>query len=99
MRLRHVALVILGLAVASPCFADNYPMVMAINPVAVQVGKTSECEVVARYSLHGAYKILVTGTGVTGEVDPPEPAKPGEKPAAKKPNTEKLKVRFKVSAY
>jgi hypothetical protein len=98
MKSSRIASVVLLLAAASPAFADtNYPMVMAINPVAAQVGQTSECEIVARYSLYGAYKVLVTGTGVTGEIEPPPP-KEGEKPPAKKPVVERLKVRFKVAA-
>jgi hypothetical protein len=98
MKIVRVTLMVVGLAAVYPAVAAaNYPMLMAINPVAVQVGKTSECEIVARYNLQGAYKIFVTGTGVTGEVDPPAPAKPGDKPPVKKPNIEKLKVRFKVA--
>jgi hypothetical protein len=66
-------------------------MVMSISPVAVQAGTTSECEVSARYNLHGAYQVFVTGDGVTAEVDPPKPATP-------KPQVPKLKVRFNVAA-
>jgi hypothetical protein len=70
-------------------------MVMSISPVAVQIGQMSECEVSARYNLYGAYQVFVTGTGVTGEVDPPKP--PDGKPPAQKPQVNKLKVRFKVA--
>jgi hypothetical protein len=69
-------------------------MLMSVSPVAVQVGTTTECEVEARYSLHGAYQVFVTGDGVTGEVDKPAPLKPGQK----RPLVTKLKVRFKVAA-
>jgi hypothetical protein len=69
-------------------------MLMSISPVAVQIGTTTECEIEARYSLHGTYKIFVSGDGVVGEVDPPAALKPGEK----RPNVNKLKVRFKVSS-
>src|SRR5215469_14637584 len=67
---------------------NSYPMLMGLNPVAAQIGQTSEHEVDARYSLEGAYRIIISGTGVTGEVIPPE--KPSEekatdnKPRAKK---------------
>jgi hypothetical protein len=71
---------------------SSYPMVMSIQPVAVQVGRVSTCEVSARYNLYGTYKVFVTGAGVTGEVDPP--AKPKD---AKIPQVGKLKVRFKVA--
>src|SRR5262245_15024635 len=73
-----------------------YPMVMAVSPVAVQAGQTTECEFTSVHSLHGAYQVMVTGTGVAGEVEPPP--KPPEKPAAAKPVQTQLKVRFKVAA-
>src|SRR3990172_3341639 len=87
-----------------------YPMLMALKPVAAQVGKTSEHEVLARYSLEGTYKVLVSGDGVTGEVVPEEekPASPKQPEEAKKSEEKKkkkgkrapeaLKVRFTVSA-
>jgi hypothetical protein len=68
-------------------------MLMAISPVAAKVGTTTECEIEARYSLHGTYKVFVAGDGVVGEVDPPAALKPSEK----RPNVSKLKVRFKVA--
>ena len=71
-------------------------MLMSIKPVATQVGQTTEHEVAARYNLYGAFKVLVTGEGVIGEVVPPE--KPMESKDGKKPSQEKLKVRFTVAA-
>jgi hypothetical protein len=68
-------------------------MLMGISPIAAQVGTTTECEIEARYSLHGTYQVFVSGDGVVGEVDPPPALKPGEK----RPNLTKLKVRFKVA--
>lgn len=72
-----------------------YPMLMSISPVAVQAGAVAECEAHARYNLHGAYKVFVTGTGVVGEVDPPkiDPKQPAAKTAV-----DKLKIRFKAAA-
>src|SRR5215467_7041519 len=72
---------------------QSYPMLMSISPVAVQIGATTECEVDARYSLHGTYKVFVSGDGVVGAADPPAALKPGEK----RPTVNKLKVRFTVS--
>lgn len=69
-------------------------MLMCLRPVAVQAGKTTECEVVARYNLYGTYKVLVSGTGATAQVDAPKPLKPG----TPKPQLESLKVRFQVAA-
>jgi hypothetical protein len=73
----------------------SYPMIMSISPVAVQVGRTSECEISARYSLSGAYKVFVTGDGVVGEVDSlPQKVDPRRRGR----NINKLKVRFTVAA-
>jgi len=72
----------------------SYPMVMCLRPVAVQVGQTTECEVMARYNLHGAYKVFVTGDGVTATVDAPKtPPKAG----TPRPKVSTLKVRFQVA--
>src|SRR5579872_3313002 len=46
----------------------SYPMVMSIRPVAIQAGTTAELTVRSRYSMDGFYRVLVSGTGVTGEV-------------------------------
>src|SRR5579871_1987332 len=94
----------LGLQWSSPSLADtqnSYPMLMGLHPVAAQVGQTSVHEVDARYSLEGAYQILFTGTGITGEVVPPEQPAPensgDKKTPPKKPTPNKLKVRITVS--
>src|SRR4051812_15689696 len=78
----------------------SYPMLMSVAPVAVQAGSATDCEISARYSLEGTYKVFVTGTGVTGEVLPPEadPKKPGPKAAPKRRQTSKLNVRFTATA-
>ncbi|HLN26785.1 MAG TPA: hypothetical protein VK395_03515 [Gemmataceae bacterium] len=75
----------------------SYPMLMSISPVAVQIGQTSECEVSARYSLQGAYKVFVSGDGVTGEVAG-NAEKTDKKPSGKKRLLEKIKIRFTVAA-
>jgi non-canonical (house-cleaning) NTP pyrophosphatase len=66
-----------------------YPMLMSTKPVAVQVGTTAEATVSSRYSLAGAYQVLVSGQGVKAEVESRD-AKSGD---AKKP-LEKVKVKF-----
>ena len=73
---------------------QSYPMLMGISPVAVQIGTTTECEIESRYSMHGTYKVFVSGDGVVGEAETPAALKPGEK----RRNVSKLKVRFKVAA-
>jgi hypothetical protein len=75
------------------CAQTSYPMVMCVRPVAVQVGQTTECEVLARYTLHGAYKVFVTGDGVTATVDESKPANPN----ASRRQVSALKVRFKAA--
>jgi hypothetical protein len=69
-------------------------MVMCVRPVAVQAGQTTECEVLARYNLNGAYKVFVTGDGVTATVD----ALKSGKPAAPKRQVSALSVRFQAAA-
>jgi Bacterial pre-peptidase C-terminal domain len=70
-----------------------YPMILAVSPVAVQAGQTTECEIASRYDMSGAYQVFVTGDGVTGEVVAP-PAAAAKTP---KPMQDKLKVRFKAA--
>ena len=89
------------LCVASVASAQvSYPMLMSLKPVAVQVGTSSECEVQSRYTMLGAYQVFVSGTGVTGEVVPPEMPKdaPALKPGEKPKELLKLKVKFTVAA-
>src|SRR5215470_5481645 len=75
---------------------NSYPMLMSVKPAAAQIGQTTEHEVSARYNLHGARQIIVSGEGVKGEVVPPE-KKEGEKPPETKPNLPKIKIRFTVA--
>jgi hypothetical protein len=76
------------------CAQTAYPMLMSIKPVAVQAGTTAEVEVKSRYSMLGAYQVLVSGEGVVAEVVPPETKQ--DEPA-KKATVEKLKVNFTVA--
>ena len=70
----------------------SYPMLMSLHPVAAQQGQTSEHVVRSRYDLYGAYKVLISGDDVQGEIVP-HAIKQGEKPA----KTESLKVRFTIA--
>ncbi|HET6883695.1 MAG TPA: PPC domain-containing protein [Pirellulales bacterium] len=91
-------LLLVALFTSSAVAQTSYPMLMGLKPLAVHIGATTECEVSARYNLFGAYQVFVSGSGVTGEVVPPEPKPDAEKPAAgpmeKKPEVPKIKVRF-----
>jgi hypothetical protein len=86
-----LAVLSLPLALAAQ---TSYPMLMSLQPVAVQVGQSAEIAINSRYSMHGTYQVSVTGQGVTGEVVTPMELKPGEKA----PNLQKITVRFTVAA-
>ena len=60
---RLVALAVLLLAASVGSAERFYPMIMAIRPVAIQVGKTSECEFESRYDLRGADRVIVEPAG------------------------------------
>src|SRR5437870_1195659 len=68
-----------------------YPMLMSVRPVAVQAGTTAEVTVSSRYTMFGAYQVLVSSKGVTAEVAS-APTKQDD--PAKKPNVEKLKIKL-----
>src|SRR5260370_800870 len=93
--MRYLAAVVAVVIAASISSADTfYPMIMAVRPVAVQVGKTCECEFESRYDLRGADRVFITGAGITGEIVPPPAPRAGTKPA---PLT-RIKVRFTTAA-
>jgi hypothetical protein len=74
-------------------------MVMSISPVAVQAGSAAECEIAARYSLQGAYKVFITGAGVTATVVPAkEVAGRGRGRGRGGRQASRLKVRFEAAA-
>lgn len=85
-----------GLAAAAMGQA-SYPMLMSLSPVAVQIGAATECQLTAVHNLYGATQVLVTGTGVTGEVVPPEGAA-SQPPPEQKPNVPQIRLRFTVAA-
>ncbi len=70
-------------------------MLMSLRPAAVQVGQSAEVTVNARYSMYGAYQVLISGEGVTGEVVHP-PLKLED--LAKKPTLDKLPIRLTAAA-
>lgn len=74
---------------------SSYPMLMSVKPVAVQVGTESTVTFHARYSMLHSYQVLVTGEGVTAEVQHPT-LKPEEE--AKKPELVAMPVKFTAAA-
>ncbi|QDU39459.1 hypothetical protein Mal4_38040 [Maioricimonas rarisocia] len=82
------------LTAASAKAQTSYPMLMSLKPVAAQIGATTEHELESRYSMFGAYDVLVTGEGVTGTIATPmELDKDG-----KEPSLTKIKLSFTVTA-
>src|SRR5882672_9849302 len=74
---------------------SSYPMLMSVRPVAVQAGQESTVTFNSRYTMLRAYQVLITGEGVTAEVQHPM-LKPEEE--AKKPELTKMEVKFTVAA-
>ncbi|MDP7015661.1 MAG: hypothetical protein QGG36_07665 [Pirellulaceae bacterium] len=81
---------------ASLCSAQtSYPMLMSLKPVAAQVGAVSEHEIKSRYSMFGAYEVIVEGAGVRGEIVHPEIKQDAKD---KQPSLTTMKVKFHVAA-
>ncbi len=72
-----------------------YPMLMSISPTAAARGTSSLHTIKSRYSMKGAYQILVSGEGVDAEVVN-EDTDPKADPKAKA-NNELLSVRFHIA--
>lgn len=78
-----------------------YPMIYKISPAAVPVGQSIECEVGAEHGWFAPTQVLVTGSGVTGEVLPQAAGGPVAKDGAKPEEgavSEIIKVRFTASS-
>lgn len=92
MRLTIVCLFLLSVSTQISA-QTSFPMLVSLKPVAAQVGKASEHSLQSIHSMYGANQVIVTGTGVTGEiVSKMEPGKDG-----KPPNMQQLQVRFAVA--
>jgi hypothetical protein len=68
IRTTALAAVTLLMAASAAAAGTSYPMVMSLRPVAIQAGTTAEMTVRSRYSMEGAYRVLISGAGVTGQV-------------------------------
>ncbi|WP_166828386.1 PPC domain-containing protein [Thalassoroseus pseudoceratinae] len=71
----------------------SYPMLMSIEPVAVQAGEVSEVAVNSRYSMHGSTTVFVSGEGVTAEVITDMTFPPDKDP----PKLQKINLRITAS--
>ncbi len=94
--MQHIKYILLTAAlvgVSSASAQTSYPMIMSVSPVAAQVGQTSEHTLESRYSMYGAYRVLISGAGVTGEIATKmELDKDG-----KEPSLTKIKLKFTVA--
>ena len=88
------SLVLLILAVGAVQAQTSYPMLMTLEPIAIQVGTTSDMVVKSRYSMWGASKVMVSGNGVTGVIVHPEPPMPKEGEEVKEPSLTSLTITF-----
>ncbi len=90
---RCVCILTLLMLVPRASAQQAYPMLMSIDPVAAQAGQSSEHVIKSRYTMEGAYRVLVSGSGVEGQVVLPESTE-----AEKKNPLLALKVNFQVAA-
>lgn len=82
MRLAATLAALLAISVLQSATAqtnNSYPMLMSLKPTAAVVGQATEHELSARYNLAGGNGVLISGTGVRGEVVPLETEKPEDK--------------------
>ena len=78
---------------ASAGAQTSYPMLMSLKPVAAQTGKVSEHTLSSAHSMFGAHLVIVSGTGVTGEVlTKMEKDKDG-----KSPNLQSIQLKFTIA--
>lgn len=73
--------IIAALLPASAVAQTSYPMLMSLKPTAAQIGTSSVHTVSSRYSMAGAYKVIVSGSGVSGEIvkDAPKTGRSGRR--------------------
>ena len=76
----------------------SYPMLQSTSPVAVQAGTTAEVVVTSSCNMHGAYRVIFEGEGVSAEIVPPEvkQAEPKEGETPKPPDVRKLTLKVTV---
>jgi len=71
----------------------SYPMVLSVKPVAAQAGQSSEHTLASLHSMFGAHQVIISGSGVTGEVlTKMEKDKDG-----KAPNLQSIQLKFTIA--
>src|SRR5438105_10212518 len=61
----------------------SYPFLFSLYPCGLQRGTTAEITLSGLHDYHSAYKVLIEGTGVTGDILVPEKGWPGPDPKTK----------------
>ncbi len=61
----------------------SYPFLYSLYPCGLRRGTTAEITLSGMHNYHSAYKVLIEGTGVTGEVVVPQGGWPGPDPKTK----------------
>src|SRR5215831_7855597 len=75
----------------------SYPFIYSLYPCGLKRGATEEIALSGDHNLHGAYKVLIEGSGVTGEVVVP---KDGWPPLDEKKKTLPVinQIKLKITA-
>src|SRR5258708_17298448 len=61
------------MATASSALAQtSYPFIFSLYPCGLQRGTTAEITLDGQYNYHSAYKVIIEGAGVSGEVQVPK---------------------------
>src|SRR2546421_667573 len=91
---------LLGLGLTAPlaCIGQtSYPFLFSLYPCGLRRGTTVEMTMNGLHNYHSAYKVLIEGRGVTGEVVVPQGGWPGPDPKTKA-ITAINEVKLKVTA-
>lgn len=93
------------LAAASVCFPQSsrpqtaYPFLYSLYPCGLQRGTTTEVTLTGLHNYHSAYKVIVEGKGVTGEVVVPAAGWPKEDEKTKAvPVVNEIKLKITAAA-
>ena len=85
-------LAFIGMTAGNAIGQQSYPMLMSIEPIAAQIGNTSDHVIKSRYTMENSYRVIVSGEGVTADVISPDPAN-----TPPKPPVQSMAVRFTVA--
>jgi hypothetical protein len=93
------AIIGLLLAIASTALGQtSFPMITHASPVAVQRGKTVEVTVEGQQNFSGAYQLLISGSGITAEVQSAPPVVSTAKTSDPRPAARSVKIKLSIAA-